>query len=628
MSRRIEPNPDEPFDGPDEPMNAAPRPVGPRRERYLVAPLALPGADPDAMLAGLRTDPRCVVHRVISDSPTVAVVEMDADRAALLATTPLVHVEPDLPLQYAAPAPTFADPGVIPLGDETTVSVLVLGGDDRPLEGAEVYLMSDTFPARGVTAEDGQVALSLPAGALHTLGGVYVKPRFDYWAVWLGHPELTLDAPNLVTCPAFAETFPGFPERQLDGWARKAMRFDALPPTFRGDGVKISIVDSGAAVEHPDLADRFAGGYATTDEAPGGTGDGWQIDTVGHGSHTSAIIGGSDNGSGIVGVVPEAELHSCKIFPDGRFSDLIEAIDYCVRNDIDVLNLSLGSPQPSQLLARKIEQARQAGVACIVAGGNSGGPVAFPASLPSVLAVAAIGKIGEFPPEAYHATQVWGGPTPEGYFSAAFTCHGPEIDVCAPGVAIVSAVPPTNYAAWDGTSFAVPYVSGLAALLLAHHPDFRGRFATRDTARVDRLFELIIGSCRPLALGDPGRSGAGLPDAVAALGLTAPVAMTPPSDPVLANLWLAMVQAGLVTTTLPVVPGATGGGPAGAAGVAAFGAPGFVMSSAHPQTAPARDANQPPSTTLTPLPGDAMAPLRAAMRAAGLLSRPEEPGTP
>jgi subtilisin family serine protease len=613
-SRRSDKEPEE-----GEPLNAAPRPVGPRRERYLVAPLGgavtplgLMSTDPDALLAELQADPACTVHRVITAPegvsafgtavatfPKVAVVEMEADRAAMFAAGSMLHVEPDLPLQYATPGPlntyTFADPGVIPLGDETTVSMLVLGGDGKPLEGAEVYLMSDTFPARGITAADGQATLSMPAGALATVGGVYVKPRYDYWAVWLGHPELTLDAPNLVTCPAFAETFPGFPERQLDGWARAAMRFDALPPTFRGHGVKIAVIDSGAAVEHPDLSGRFAGGR----DIPGQNDTGWRVDTVGHGSHTAGIIGGTDNGSGIQGVVPEAELHSCKIFPGGRFSDLIEAIDYCISNGIDLINLSLGSPQRSELLARKIEQARQAGIACVVAAGNSAGPVAFPATMPSVLAVAAIGKTGQFPPETYHATQVWGAPTPDGYFSATFTCFGPEIDVCAPGVAIVSSVPPTHYAAWDGTSFAAPYVTGLAALLLAHHPDLRTRFAGRDAARVDRLFELIRGSCRPLNFGDPRRSGAGLPDAVAALGLLAPVAMTPPADPMVANLWIAMAHAGLVTSALPTVG---------------------IAPAAQPEPAPvtAVPAAQ-PTTTLTLTPGDALAPLRAAMRAAGLL---------
>ncbi len=503
-------------DGKGDDDGPAARPVAARRERYLLA-------GPQRFLTQLETDPATTLHRVIppvDGFPAVAVAEMEADRAAMLGATGAVHVEPDLLLQYARPGTgagtRFADPGVLPTGDPAPIGFLVLGSDGRPLPGAEVYLMSETFPLRGVTGDDGVTVIDTPAGALPALNGVYVKPRHDYWAVWLGRPDLATDAPNLVTCPSFAETFPGFPQRPLDGWARRALRFDALPPTFRGDGVRIAVIDSGSCVTHPDLAGRITAGIPDRDA------DDWRVDVVGHGSHTAGIIGGKDDDYGIVGVVPEAELHSCKIFPDGRFSDLIEALDYCLARRIDVVNLSLSGTQPSPLLARKIEQARQSGIACVCAAGNSGGPVGFPASMPTVLAVAAIGKVGEYPPESYHATQVYGVPTVDGYFSTSFTCHGPEIDVCAPGVAIVSAVPPANYAAWDGTSFAAPYVTGLAALLLAHHPEFRDRFTGRDSSRVDRLFDLIRGSCRPLAFGDRNRSGAGLPDAVAALGLLPP----------------------------------------------------------------------------------------------------------
>ncbi|SDT56801.1 S8 family serine peptidase [Actinoplanes derwentensis] len=519
-------------------------PVGSRRERYLVAPLGAPHKD---FFTHLAEDPAATVHRVVSTAPTFAVVEMDADRAAMLTVTGAVHVEPDLVLNYACPA---ADPGVIPPGEVARLSFLVTGSDGRPLPGAEVYLMNEVFPLRGVTRADGRVAIDVPAGML-PLDGVHVKPQYDYWAVWLGRPALSGESPNLVVCPSFEETFPGFPQRPLDGWARRSLRFDALPPTFRGDGVRVAIVDSGASMDHPDLRGRVEGDR-----------DSWE-DRIGHGTHAAGIIGGTDDGHGVVGVVPEAVLHSCRIFPGGRFSDLIEAIDHCLAEQVDVINLSLGSAQFSPLVARKIEQARQAGIACVAAAGSSAGPVRFPASMPGVLAVAAIGKLGEYPPESHHATRVYGSPTVDGYFSASFTCHGPEIDVCAPGVAIVSSVPPSHYAAWDGTSFAAPYVTGLAALLLAHHPDFRGgRFTARDAARVDRLFALIKGSCRPLALGDRHRTGAGLPDAVAALGLRQP------ADP-------------------------------------------WGMSPLN--------AEQQPRTTLTVPAGEPLDPLRTAMRSAGLL---------
>jgi subtilisin family serine protease len=558
---------------PTTPTDAAaePRPVGPRRERYLVAPLPPPvtpqgfmpfaapigsmmgrnigsaignifggdvfggggGVESGSLVAQLNADPAVTVHKVLrptnqlssfgsnigAEFPEVMVVEMDPDRASMFAAAPMVHVEPDLPVIYCEPDGTdFADPGLVPLGEQTAMTFVIHSSDGQPLPGAEVYLMSNTFPVRGTSGPDGTAQLDVPVGSLANIRGIYVKPANDHWSIWFAQPDLSPGAPNLLTLPRLTDTFPGFPARQMNGWGRRAMRFDALPPNLRGHGVKIAIVDSGAAVEHPDLVGRVVAGR----DIPGQNDTGWRVDTVGHGSHCAGIIGGTDDGAGIVGLVPEAEIHSCKIFPGGRFSDLIEALDYCIANNIDVVNMSLGSTTPSELVAAKVEQARQAGVACVVAAGNSGGPVAFPASMSSVLAVAAIGKIGEYPPESYHATQVAGAPTAEGYFSAKFTCFGPEIDVCGPGVAIVSSVPPRNFAAFDGTSFAGPHVAALAALVLAHHADFRDRFMLRNAARVDRLFEIIRGSARPLALGDPGRSGAGLPDATIALGAVTP----------------------------------------------------------------------------------------------------------
>jgi subtilisin len=120
--------------------------------------------------------------------------------------------------------------------------------------------------------------------------------------------------------------------------------------------------------------------------------------------------------------------------------------------------MSLGSAATSDLMLQKLAQAKQAGIACIVAAGNTGGDVQFPGSSPDVLTVAAIGKIGEFPPDSMHAQNVPADQPPDkGYFAAKFSCHGPKVDVCAPGVVIVSSVPANGYAAWDGTSMAAPH---------------------------------------------------------------------------------------------------------------------------------------------------------------------------
>ena len=80
-----------------------------------------------------------------------------------------------------------------------------------------------------------------------------------------------------------------------------------------------------------------------------------------------------------------------------------QALDYCMEQGIDVANMSLGGGEPSKIIEDRIVRAKQLGMACIIAAGNSSGPVQFPASTPHCLAVAAMGKWGEFPEDSYHA---------------------------------------------------------------------------------------------------------------------------------------------------------------------------------------------------------------------------------
>ncbi|HEY3869986.1 MAG TPA: S8 family serine peptidase, partial [Actinocrinis sp.] len=247
---------------------------------------------------------------------------------------------------------------------------------------------------------------------------------------------------------------------------------------------------------------------------------------------------GRDDQTGIVGLAPEAELHCLKAMPGGYSSDLIEALDYAIAERLDVVQLSVNCAAPSRLVAKKIEQARQAGVACIAAAGNGTGPVPFPANLPNVLTVAAVGLHGTFPPESRAALEAAGAPvSPEGLFVPAFSNAGPEIDVCAPGVAINSAAPHGSYAALDGTAIAAAHVTAAAALVLAHHPQFRDGRSLQGAERVDHLFALIKSSARrpvfgPFGTTDPAHCGAGIPDAAQCVG-------SHPSMPTTGPFWAA-----------------------------------------------------------------------------------------
>lgn len=414
--------------------------------------------------------------------------------------------------------PQFVTSTIPQNGPAFTAVVLVIGKDGEPVADAEVSLFGSMLPATATTDANGQVSLSLFGETASSIRSLYVKPKSDYWSFYQRDPEVSSDEPNVVALKALSDwpALAGFPRAKTVGWGQKAMRMDQLPATFRGQGIKIAVIDSGAATTHEEL-NRIRAGFDIVNKKT--TPHTWNEDSLGHGSHCAGIIGGADLAFGIRGFAPEAELHACKLFPGGQVSQLIDALEYCIEKQIDVVNLSLGGAEVSEALEQQIQRAKRAGIACIVAAGNSGGPVQYPASSPNVLAVAAIGKLDEFPPDSYHAQTLTQNVDANGYFTASFSCFGPQVAVCGPGVAITSSVPPNNYAAWDGTSMAAPHITGLAALVLAHHPDFQNVYRNRGAERVERLFQLIRMSARRVSLADATRVGLGLPDAVIACGL-------------------------------------------------------------------------------------------------------------
>ena len=524
--------------------NASPDgPVASRPRAFLVAqdagiaPMSAEPLDFDWVVEQLRADPDVVVEHELrprgftlanagpSITQTVVAATMPDEIRDRLAQHPQVVVEEDypvLPQLGGAGADLGGDPQLVsPFGTTTTWRLTVTGPDGAPVPDATVYLYGSGVPAQGRTDATGTVAISLSNESDDTLRALYVNPLHGYWSRWVDRPALTSGVANSVVLESLSDSFAGFPQRQLLGWGQALMRLDRVPAAMNGRGVSVAVIDSGAAaLTHDDLR-RIVSGVDFTGAAPG-SGQ-WTQDVIAHGSHCSGIIAGTDDGRGVRGFAPAAELHELRIFPGGRVSSLLDAVDYCIDQGMDVVNMSLGAGGVSQIMLQKLAQAREQGVACIVAAGNSGDAVQFPGLSPDVLTVAAIGQEGTFPDSSYHARQPWkGGASDRGLFSAQFSCHGPEVDVCGPGVAIVSSVPDNGFAAWDGTSMATPHIAGLAALVLAHHPDFeRPELRLRTAARVDRLFEILKASATPLAFGDPQRSGAGLPDAVRALGLDA-----------------------------------------------------------------------------------------------------------
>lgn len=520
----------------------------------------------DTFVDELYNDPAVQVERVIAptglavltDTPAplqrVVVARMSDEKAQELDQHPQLLVEENALVQLAPASPPvpaeLLDPlSSLPFGGSATWDLRVTGPDGGPAAGASVYLYGVGASAQGRTDDNGEVSLSLLNESDDTIRAMYVNPQTTYWNLWLNNPKLTSANVNTIRLRPLATTLAGFPQSQILGWGQRTMRLDQLDSAMTGAGVKVAVIDSGAAVTHPDLDQIISGSDFTVIPANDAS---WTNDSIAHGSHCSGVIAGRNDAAGIRGFAPAADVRALRIFPGGRFSSLLDALDYCIEQQIDVANMSVGSDTTSEALLLKLAQAKQAGVACIVAAGNSGGTVRFPGSSPDVLTVAAIGKLDEFPADSFHARQVpSGGPTDHGYFFANFSCHGPEVDVCAPGVAIVSAVPPDGYAAWDGTSMATPHVAGLAALVLAHHPDFTDGFRTHNGSRVERLFQILKNSATPLALGDPDRTGAGVPDAVRAISRQAPSGPTDTTANVVATLLEQLRQSFIAAGLVP-----------------------------------------------------------------------------
>ena len=504
--------------------------------------------DLDTIAQALESDPDIdIVHRIdarpragtVAAGQAILVAEMPAARAADLGRNLQLLVEIDSALEAAAmptmdpalvAAVTLADPGAggrPPLfapfyGAPLVLTVEVTDPGGHAVEDAVIYAVGRRGTAFGVTDRKGHAELTVFEESAEAILSLAVAPARGHWGRWIPEPRLDPATANPVVVERLDAAFPGFPAQELVGWGLRAMRIDQLPPAMQGEGTMIACIDSGAATAHPDL-----GGPSAGFDLLAGNATGWKDDPLAHGTHSVGVVAAGRNGAGVRGIAPEADIVVLKLLPGGRCSTLIEAIDRCIDAQVDVINLGLCATRPSALVEQRLRHARQAGIACIAAAGNTGGPVAYPASSPAVLAVAAVGRVGEFPPDSLHAAQPAPGLplSPDGFFAARLSAHGWEVDVCGPGVAVVSTVPPDGYAAWDGTSAAAAHVTGLAALLLAHHPDFAGPFRAPTAARVDRLFDILRRNARPLPLGDPGRTGAGLPDAVLAFRdvMTAPV---------------------------------------------------------------------------------------------------------
>lgn len=270
------------------------------------------------------------------------------------------------------------------------------------------------------------------------------------------------DGPGVAAagdCPSPA------PDVQVVPWALQRLLLDELWQHGRttGEGVTVAVVDTGVDDRNPQLAGRVAdGGSLLVDRESGKRVEGGgKDDQVGHGTKVAGIIAAArSDRTGFVGLAPGARILSIRqndSAGNGDVATLAAAVTQAVRAGARVVNISQDVRGADTTgftgyaeLKTAVEYAEANRAVVVASTGNDGREGdTYPGAFPTVLAVGASDRNDE---------------------RASFSQYGDFVKVAAPGVGVLSTVPGGGQCADSGTSFAAPYVSGLAALLIGAHP--------------------------------------------------------------------------------------------------------------------------------------------------------------
>ena len=290
--------------------------------------------------------------------------------------------------------------------------------------------------------------------------------------------------------------------------------------TTKGAGVTVAVLGTGVAAGHPDLAGSVSTGPDFTGSGRTAGGPFWGID----GTEVAGIIAGHGHGTGgetgLLGIAPAAKILSIRVsleYNDPLNSDLAMArrlpaaiakgIIYAVDHGARIIDLPLdpgtagltGQGDPAAAGGSPAERAavtyalRKNVVLVAPAGDDAQGAglVNYPAAYPGVIAVGALARDGQLAP---------------------FSSRHSYVSLTAPGVDLIAATPPDDYARISSTSTSSGIVAGVAALILSRYPHLTAAQVT----------QALTGGTVTDRAGAPG-TGHGTVDAARAVDLAAAI---------------------------------------------------------------------------------------------------------
>ncbi len=275
----------------------------------------------------------------------------------------------------------------------------------------------------------------------------------------------------------FVPNDPRYPEQ----WNLRMVGAEAAWERTRGKGIVVAVLDTGVAAKDSERGKRakdfartrFARGYdfVHDDDDP--------YDDHGHGTHVAGTVAEStDNKEGVAGLAFEATVMPVKVLSaegSGSSADIADAIRFAADKGANVINMSLGSPYPSEIIGNAIRYAHKKDVVIVCSAGNGFQEgVGYPAAFPECIAVSSVGPSKEL---AFYSS--WGK-------EVALAAPGGDMTNGAQDGILQNTIWPESqggrgddYYPFQGTSMAAPHVTAAAALVMAQ--------GVRDPARVRDL---------------------------------------------------------------------------------------------------------------------------------------------
>ncbi|MEE9442179.1 MAG: S8 family serine peptidase [candidate division Zixibacteria bacterium] len=272
-------------------------------------------------------------------------------------------------------------------------------------------------------------------------------------------PEVEMAQPNYIYCainpyqisqpfvdydaPPFQEGVS--PEHYYQQYSQTGISIDAAHQICRGENILIAIIDGGLDNNHPIFYNHLSElsyDFVSNDAAP------WV-----------SLGRMADHGTFVAGIVarsaPEASLMILKSFNSSGNSTsfrIAQSISYAVEHGARVINMSFGMDEFDPVISKELDRACENNVLLVAAAGNEGQFInKFPAGHDCVVNVTAVDSLDK---------------------KADFSNYWYSVSLTAPGVNVYG---PLSYDEgwgwWGGTSFAAPFVSGLAALAFQAHPE-------------------------------------------------------------------------------------------------------------------------------------------------------------